>query len=150
MKRICILFIFGLLLSFIAHANYLVKISGTETDFNSSSLVAASITIDETNTETITNSKGKFSLEVKKGYELVISYLGYEPKRISVNGNETTAVFYGTIQNQPEALQIFAKFSQFDILGTDLNGVSPRAVSASYEDVRSTKMAFFANDVQIV
>ena len=60
--------------------------TGEVLDSNSKkALVFATLTVDNTNVTTITNSEGQFSLKVPTEYinnNLTISFLGYKTKRL--------------------------------------------------------------------
>ncbi|HSF54035.1 MAG TPA: SusC/RagA family TonB-linked outer membrane protein, partial [Algoriphagus sp.] len=86
-------------------------VSGTVKDETGAPLPGAAILVKGTTTGTITDLDGKFSLDVPTDAVLVISYLGYTPKEISVSGqsiltiqleqddselNEIVVVGYGT------------------------------------------------------
>lgn len=49
-------------------------------------MIGASIKVLGTNTGTVTDADGKFQLNVAKGAELEISYIGMETKRVAVKG----------------------------------------------------------------
>lgn len=63
------------------------RITGQVTDsLNDVPLIGVSIKIKGTNKGTITDANGNFSLRVKEGAILIISYLGYAVKEIPVDG----------------------------------------------------------------
>ena len=66
-----------------------MTVSGTVSDEGGEPLIGASILVQGTTTGTITDYEGKYSLEVKKGATLVISYTGYSTQSVEV-GSETT------------------------------------------------------------
>ncbi|MBD3591027.1 TonB-dependent receptor [Bacteroides sp. GM023] len=54
-------------------------------------IIGASVLVENTSNGTITDMDGNFSLKnVVKGSVLKISYIGYQPQQITVNGNQTT------------------------------------------------------------
>jgi hypothetical protein len=73
--------------------------TGEVLDSNSKkALVFATLTVDNTNVTTITNSEGQFSLKVPTEYinnNLTISFLGYKTKQISISEleNEKNKIF---------------------------------------------------------
>lgn len=65
-----------------------VKITGTVTDENGTPIIGASVLIKGTNSGAITDVDGKFEMNVAKGTDLEIAFLGYITKTITV-GSET-------------------------------------------------------------
>ncbi len=83
MKRITLLLcaIFSISLTFSQST-----VTGTVTDSNKEALPGANILEKGTQNGTATDFNGKFSLTVKDGAILVVSFTGYESKEVSVNG----------------------------------------------------------------
>ena len=67
-------------------------VNGTVLDENGSPLPGANIRVKGTTKGTATDSNGKFSLDVPPNAILVISYLGYNSKEVSVNGLTTLSI----------------------------------------------------------
>lgn len=69
-----------------------VSIKGTVTDKRlNEPIIGASVLVENTNNGTITDIDGNFSLKnVAKGNVLIISYIGYQPQRLTFDGNQTT------------------------------------------------------------
>ncbi len=69
-----------------------LNIKGTVTDKRlNEPIIGASVLVEGTNNGTITDMDGNFSLKnVSKGNVLKISYIGYQPQQITINGNQTT------------------------------------------------------------
>lgn len=65
-----------------------ISVTGIITDENGDPLPGATITVQGTTTGTITDIDGRYSITVPEEASLVISYIGYQPKIISV-GNQT-------------------------------------------------------------
>ena len=63
-------------------------VSGTVTDTNNEALPGANIVEKGTKNGTSTDFDGKFSLTVKDGAVLIISFAGYTTKEVSVNGQK--------------------------------------------------------------
>ncbi len=84
------LYLFLLLLLYGAGAGAQTTVSGTITDADSEEpLIGATILAGET-TGTVTDFDGFFELSVPEGVdELVISYTGYQPMRVPINGRTT-------------------------------------------------------------
>lgn len=64
-----------------------ILISGTVTDAGSELLPGVSIRVKGSNTGTITDVDGKYSIEVGKGDVLILSYLGYNPKEVQATAS---------------------------------------------------------------
>ena len=64
-------------------------ITGTVTDANGEPLLGVNILVEGTDTGTITDEDGRYSISVSTGSILVFSFLGFESQRITV-GEETT------------------------------------------------------------
>lgn len=73
--------------SAVAHAAKLIR--GHVTDIKKESLPGVSIIIKGTNTGTVTNQDGDFSLKANAGDVLVCNYIGFQPREIVV-GDENT------------------------------------------------------------
>ena len=69
-----------------------LNIKGTVTDKRlNEPIIGASVLVEGTSNGTITDMDGNFSLKnVSKGNVLKISYIGYQPQQITINGNQTT------------------------------------------------------------
>ena len=68
------------------------KVTGTVIDETGAALPGASILVKGTTTGTVTDLDGKFTLDVAADAILVISYLGYDSKEVSVNGLTTLSI----------------------------------------------------------
>jgi len=90
-----------------------VAISGTITDENGDPLPGATITVEGTSAGTVSDIDGNFSIDVDEGAVLVISFIGYESRRITVSNQsqidvqleldesaleEVVVVGYGTVK----------------------------------------------------
>ena len=66
-----------------------LNIKGTVTDKRlNEPIIGASVLVEGTSNGTITDMDGNFSLKnVSKGNVLKISYIGYQPQQITINGN---------------------------------------------------------------
>ncbi|SHN33259.1 TonB-linked outer membrane protein, SusC/RagA family [Cyclobacterium lianum] len=65
-----------------------IDVTGTVKDENGEPLPGATITVENTSTGTVSDIDGNFSINVEEGAVLVISFIGYQPTRITV-GNQT-------------------------------------------------------------
>ncbi len=68
------------------------SISGTVTDENGSPLPGATVLVQGTVNGTTTDFDGKFAIDADADAILEISYLGYSPKEVSVNGQSIISV----------------------------------------------------------
>jgi CarboxypepD_reg-like domain len=72
-------------------------------------LISAAIVDETTRNGTVTNTYGFFSLSITEGSKnLLISYIGYAPQRISVNGDTTLTVKL-VASNVLQSLEVNAK-----------------------------------------
>ena len=62
------------------------RITGTITDEKGESIIGASVTVKDTGTGTITDMDGRFSLDVNSDAVIVVSYIGYLPQEVPVQG----------------------------------------------------------------
>ena len=66
-----------------------IRVTGTVTDESGETLIGASVAEKGTTNATITGVNGDYSLTVSADATLVITYIGYTPKEIPVNGKTT-------------------------------------------------------------
>ena len=89
------------------------KVSGTVLDANGEPLIGVSVLETGTNTGAVTDINGKFSLSVKSGARLAISYVGYTAQTLAARDgmtvtlqednkllNEVVVVGYGTMRRK--------------------------------------------------
>ena len=99
-------------ISFSAFAQY--SVSGKIVDSASKEpLTGASVFCQNTTLGTITNKQGEFSLSLKSGgYELIISFTGYQTKQIRVNsGNEATVLNIEMVKEDKSMGEVIIKSS---------------------------------------
>ena len=91
MRKLTVLFIMLLLGIHMMYAQQL-SIKGTVTDKRlNDPIIGASVLVEGTSNGTITDMDGNFSLKnVSKGNVLVVSYIGYQPQRLTIDDNQTT------------------------------------------------------------
>ena len=87
MKRKVLLSTLFLILHFTVALAQQVTISGQVLDEKSEPLIGATINIEGTTNAVITDLEGKFTIKVLPSEKLVISYLGYKPKTITIGKN---------------------------------------------------------------
>ena len=79
-------FIFVYLMSLVAMAQK-TNITGTVTDEKGKPLTGANVSVKGSKTKTLTNNSGEFNIEAEKGTVLVISYVGFETRNLTTDGN---------------------------------------------------------------
>lgn len=67
-------------------------INGRVTSAEGTPLAGVSITVKGTNRGTSTNARGDFSIEANRGEILVVSYVGYQPREISISNENTLSI----------------------------------------------------------
>src|SRR5438270_230413 len=101
MKNIAIfLIIFLLFFSSIAFAQF--TITGKVIDSTTREpLYGASVYCQNTTSGTATNKQGEFSLQLKSGgYELIISFTGYQSKEIRLSSTENTTLLVEMVKEE--------------------------------------------------
>ncbi len=61
-----------------------ITISGTVTGETGDPIVGATVLVEGSSTETITNADGKYTLSVPEGATLVFSFIGFESQRVTI------------------------------------------------------------------
>lgn len=93
-SRIFLFFCFIFLNSFFVNAFQDKNITGSITDINNIPLPYASVVVEGTSLGTNTNLDGYFSIYLPEGeYTLVITYLGYQDEKITLNSNSSELHF---------------------------------------------------------
>src|SRR5690554_4154496 len=90
-----------------------IPIKGKVTDQNGNAIPGATVLVESSTTGTATDLNGNFSIDVPEGSVLVISFIGYEPQRVTVENQsllnvilqedlssleEVVVVGYGTVK----------------------------------------------------
>lgn len=83
---------FLLALSNIAIAQTGNKVTGTVTDPQGNPLVGVTILKNGTQTGTVTDMDGNFSIEAQSGEKLNISYIGYKAQQIALRGQQSLSI----------------------------------------------------------
>lgn len=81
-----LLFVLTLTLSVGLSSQNQRKITGTVMDANGETIIGASVTVKGTTAGTITGINGRFALEVDNDAIIIVSYIGYLPQEITVQG----------------------------------------------------------------
>src|SRR5690349_16963190 len=64
------------------------KITGRIVGSNNQPIVGATISIKGTNKKTLTDANGMFSIEASKSDVLIISYIGFDTKEVTIGDND--------------------------------------------------------------
>lgn len=83
--RISLSLFLVLFLSFSAFGQSLVK--GIVQDENGNPIIGANIIVDGSSTGTSSDLDGNFTIEAKKGENLIISFIGFKTKKVNINAN---------------------------------------------------------------
>lgn len=132
-------------------------------------LPGASVFCQNTTLGTITNKQGEFSLNLKAGgYELIISYTGYQTKLIRINSNETNSlnidmskedksmseVVIKSSNEVPDGWQKYGSFFLDNFIGTTPNAakcvLQNPEVLKFYFLKKSNKLRVLATDALII
>lgn len=95
-------------------------ITGKIIDNNGKAIIGANIVEVGTTNGTVTNIDGYFSLQVEENSELIISYIGYLPQKISVSGKtEFSIVMQEDLQDLEELVVIgYGSMKKSDLTGS--------------------------------
>ena len=104
-------------------------VKGKVTDENGKPLAGASVLIKGTQFGTTTDENGNFNLDVKeKAAILIVSYVGYEKREISINGKTEVAIALKTVVAEQQGIVVVGygiqKRSQFIGNAAQLDGGS--------------------------
>lgn len=69
-----------------------VSVTGEVLDESGEPLIGATVAVKGTSTATSCDLDGKFSIRASKGQTLVVSYVGYQPKEVKVDGSDLRIV----------------------------------------------------------
>lgn len=69
-----------------------MTVSGRVLDENNQPAIAASVIVSNTNSGTVTDANGRYSISVKKGQILIFSYLGYKEQQVLITGQTSVDV----------------------------------------------------------
>ena len=109
-------------------------ISGSVSDNTGKALSGATVAIKGTNNKTVTDSNGNFKLTATADAKIVISYVGYLTKEISLTGQSSSALVV-TLESDNKALA--------DVVVTTALGLTrvKRSIGYSQEDVKGPEIA---------
>ena len=158
---------FFIFLSFFIHFSIYSQalIKGKITSSKGENLEGASVYLNNTTIGTITNSKGEFQLKINKGnYNLVVSFLGYKTKQLSINTN-TPIGFLNLKMNSDTNLldEVVLRKTKYDadwkynlsrfkqaflgktLLAEQCEILNPKSIHFDY-DYKSNKLTAFAKE----
>ncbi len=69
-----------------------VTVSGRVLDENNQPAIAASVLVSNTNSGTVTDANGRYTISVKKGQILIFSYLGYKEQQVLITGQTSVDI----------------------------------------------------------
>ena len=110
MKQLVCIFSF---LFLVFKANSQFTVTGVVMDSSTREpLPAASVFCQNTTSGTVTNKQGEFSLQLKSGgYDLVISYTGYQTQQIRISGSENNKLEILLIKEDKSLSEVIIKSS---------------------------------------
>ena len=108
-----------------------VDISGKVTDENGEPLIGVSVLIEGTSNGTTTDIDGNFTIDAPDNSTLVLSYIGYETRRVAV-GNQTSMTI--TMRADQTALEEFVIVGYGEVRRRDLTG---SVVSVRQADIQA-------------
>lgn len=109
-----------------------IRVSGTIVDDNNEPIIGANVSIKGTTTGTITDVDGKFNLEASPGMTLLISYIGYATKEVTVS-NQT--VYKIKMQEDTQALDEVVVIGYGTLNKQAITGAVAKADIDTYRDV---------------
>ena len=68
------------------------KVSGVVKDSSGEPVMGATVRVDGTNTGTVTDADGRYSIEASSGSTISISYIGFNTKQVRLSGESTVNV----------------------------------------------------------
>src|SRR5690606_5409087 len=69
-----------------------IEITGKVIDVNGNGIPGATVLVEGSNTGTATDIDGNFTLDAPEGAVLLISFIGYQPQRLTVNSQRLLSV----------------------------------------------------------
>jgi len=116
------------------------KVTGTVVDEKGDPIIAASVVIDKTTIGVITDTEGKFSLNVPNlNVNLKITYIGYQTKNIALKGQSTLTIALNEDTKLLDEVQVIAYGTQKKVT------VTGAISSMSGTDLLKTPVASLGN-----
>ncbi|MBO9673308.1 MAG: TonB-dependent receptor [Sphingobacteriaceae bacterium] len=101
------------------HNKAFITVSGTVTDQNNQVLPGVSVFEKKTKKTTVTDTNGKYSINVEEGAVLVFSYIGYDNQEVVVNGRQNINV---TLKESSNTLNEVVAIGYQKIRKSDVTG----------------------------
>ena len=163
-----------------ASSSWAQKVSGTVKDANGDPVIGATVMESGTQNGTITDLDGNFTLDLKKGGSLSVSYVGMKPQTIATNGkssfevkleddattlNDVVVVGYGTMKKKDLTgsvasvkMEDIAKVAGANVLqaiqakvpGVDLQQTSGEAGGSTSINIRGTRSITASNTPLVI
>ncbi|MCD8167414.1 MAG: von Willebrand factor type A domain-containing protein [Bacteroides sp.] len=112
-----------------------ITVSGRVTDAGDHTpIIGASVGVRGTSRGTVTDIDGKYSIEARKGEQLIFSYIGYKEQRIKV----TTAILNIRMEPDHEELAEMVVVAY----GTQVNAISDASLKAGTYSAAASPMLF--------
>lgn len=100
--------------------NQTIPITGKVTDVNNEPMIGVTVIVKNTNTGTVTDMNGNFSLNVTSSDDVIsISYLGYKTEEFPVNNSRTFSI---TLQEDEKLLEEVVVIGYGSMKKRDLSG----------------------------
>ena len=116
-KRSIALFIVSCAMSATAFAQSIIK--GEVKDENGQPLIGATVMEDGTNNGVVTDIDGQFSITVKPGKKLRISYVGYKPSIVTAHAGDNNIILKEEGHNLNELVVVgYGMQHKRDLVGT--------------------------------
>jgi TonB-linked SusC/RagA family outer membrane protein len=117
-------------------------ISGRVTDEYGESVTGANVVVKGTTNGTITNIDGNFSLNVSEGDVLLISYIGYSPRMVTIGRQTALNIIMAEDQMMLEEVVVIGYGS---VRKKDLTGAVAQVRTEQYATRQSTNVLDFLN-----
>ncbi|MDR0581665.1 MAG: carboxypeptidase-like regulatory domain-containing protein, partial [Prevotellaceae bacterium] len=111
-----------------AYAQQSKTITGTVVDKSGEPMIGAAVVVKGTTVAVATDIDGKFSLSVKEGDVLTVSFIGYTTKNITVGAANTLTVTLEESSQMLDEIEITAEFGMKRVA---------RSVGSSVQNVRA-------------
>ncbi|MBS1565163.1 MAG: carboxypeptidase-like regulatory domain-containing protein, partial [Bacteroidetes bacterium] len=111
-----------------------VRITGRVTDSSGTPMAGASVSIKKLRVSVATNADGEFAITATPGDVLVITYVGYTPREITLSSQNI---------QQPINIQLFRLATQFELVEVVSNGyqtISRERMTGSYSTVSPKRL----------
>jgi len=107
------------------------RISGQVTDRTGTPLLGVSIRVKGSNTGTVTNEYGRFSLNVPNNAVLIVSYIGFQQQEITLNGRRQLNIVLDGIRELESVVVVGYGVQQKSTLTGSVGVVSSKVLTQS-------------------